>query len=203
MIREVDLVSYMPPFMADFKEITATLKAENPEFILIWKATDWILKNEYLETADEYGISRLEKIMDILPSKEDSLENRRTRVQVRLFNKVPYILKVLILKLMLLCGGDHFKITKQYDLYSIKIETQLETLAQIRELERIIETIIPCNMLTLSENILKSNLEGTVFIGGTVSATECFFITNDFTEEAVVKGGAFGVSSVCVEIIGI
>ena len=31
MIREVDLVSYLPPFMAEYQEDKVTLTAENPE----------------------------------------------------------------------------------------------------------------------------------------------------------------------------
>lgn len=34
MIREVDLVSYLPPFMQSYKEPVAALEAENPEFSL-------------------------------------------------------------------------------------------------------------------------------------------------------------------------
>ena len=63
MIREVDLVSYLPPFMAEFKEIMATLEAENPEFVLVWEAADRVLQNEFIETSDEYGISRWERIL--------------------------------------------------------------------------------------------------------------------------------------------
>ena len=54
MIREIDLVSYLPPFIAGFKEISATLEAENPEFLLVWRAADQVLKNEFIETSDEY-----------------------------------------------------------------------------------------------------------------------------------------------------
>lgn len=61
MTREVDLVSYLPPFLAEFKEIAVTLKAENPEFVLVWNAAERVLQNEFIETADEYGISRFEK----------------------------------------------------------------------------------------------------------------------------------------------
>ena len=43
--REVDLLSYLPPFMAEFKEIAVTLDAENPEFVLVWKAADRVLQN--------------------------------------------------------------------------------------------------------------------------------------------------------------
>lgn len=200
-MREVSLISYLPSFIANFKEIAATLEVEKFELVGAWEAVDGVLKNVYIEMADECGISRFEKMIGILPSEKDTLENRRTMVQVRWFNKVPYVFKVLISKLMILCDGNHFKITKQYDLYCIKIETQLETFTKIIELERIIETIIPCNILTISENILKSNLEGSIFIGGTVSIMECIFITNDFNEEIIVKGGGFGVSGVCIETI--
>ena len=81
MIRNVDLVSYLPPIMAEFQEYRVTLEAENPEFVLVWNATDQVLQNEFIATADEYGISRFEQILNILPSKEDTLESRRSRVQ--------------------------------------------------------------------------------------------------------------------------
>ena len=93
MTREVDLVSYLPPFLAEFKEIAVTLEAENPEFVLVWNAAERVLYNEFIETADEYGISRFEKILNILPSKEDTLESRRARVQARWFNTIPYTMK--------------------------------------------------------------------------------------------------------------
>ena len=69
MTREVDLVSYLPPFLAEFKEIAITLEAENPEFVLVWNAAERVLSNEFIETADEYGISRFEKILKILPDR--------------------------------------------------------------------------------------------------------------------------------------
>ena len=45
MTREVDLVSYLPPFLAEFKEIAVTLEAENPEFVLVWNAAERVLYN--------------------------------------------------------------------------------------------------------------------------------------------------------------
>ena len=49
MIREVDLVSYLPPFMQNYKEPVAALEAENPEFSLMWSATDKCLKTDLLK----------------------------------------------------------------------------------------------------------------------------------------------------------
>ena len=77
MIREVDLVSYLPPFLAEYKEINMALAAENPEFGFLWEAADRMLRNEFILSADEYGISRFEKMLGILPSASDTLENRK------------------------------------------------------------------------------------------------------------------------------
>ena len=137
MIRNVDLVSYLPPIMAEFQEYRATLEAENPEFVLVWNATDQVLQNEFIATADEYGISRFEQILNILPSKEDTLESRRSRVQTRWFNTIPYTLKALLGKLIALCGENNFTVVKDYDHYKISIFTDLELFGQAEQLTRL------------------------------------------------------------------
>ena len=96
MIRQVDLVSYLPPFMKAYKEPVAALDAENPEFYLMWSAVDRVLRNRFIETADEYGLSRYEKMLGIYPSAEDTLESRRSRVRSKWFNKIPYTMKTLL-----------------------------------------------------------------------------------------------------------
>lgn len=197
MTREVDLVSYLPPFMADFKEISVTLEAENPEFVLVWNAVDRVLQNEFIETADEYGISRFEKILNILPSTEDTLESRRARVQARWFNTIPYTMKAFIAKLIALCGDTDFKITKEYDKYTVTILTNLELFGQVEELEHIIESMMPCNMIVISTNEIPCGADGFAFIAGGVCSVETFFITNDEQIQRTISGkGAFGGGTV-------
>lgn len=190
MIREVDLVSYLPPYLDGYEENPATLEAENPEFILVWNAADRVLKNEFIETADEYGISRFEKILNILPSKEDTLESRRARVQSRWFSSIPYTLKAFISKLAALCGDTNFTITKNYEKYRIDIFTDLELFGQVDELEHIIETVMPCNMIVNSKNEMPCNVNGFALFGGGVVSMETFFITNDEKADVIVNGSA-------------
>lgn len=95
MTREVNLVSYLPSFLTEFKENIALLNAENPEFDFLWESFDRILKNEYIGTADEYGLSRFEDIVGIKPLPDDTLESRRSRVLSRWFNHIPLTLKGL------------------------------------------------------------------------------------------------------------
>lgn len=188
MTKTVDLVSYLPPFMADFKEIAVTLEAENPEFVLVWKAAERVLQNEFIESADEYGISRFEKILNILPLTEDTLKSRRARVQARWFNTVAYTLKGFIAKLAILCGDSDFTVIKDYLHYRVKIETSLESFGQIEELERIINSMIPCNIMIVSDNKISCDAKGFALITGGVCVVEQFFITNDSKENVVVNG---------------
>lgn len=198
MIREVDLVSYLPPFMAGYKEIDVALEAENPEFVFVWKAADCVLKNEYIETADEYGISRLENVLKILPSKEDTIESRRSRVQARWSSTIPYTERMLIEKLTVLCGGNNFTLTKKYDCYTIEIEVSLELFGQVAELERMIEGMIPCNMVVSIQNKIAMEANGVALTGGGICSIETFFVTNDFNEQFDINGMCLDGSGVVV-----
>ena len=134
MIREVDLTSYLPGFMQAYKEPTAALEAENPEFAEIWDATNRVLYNHFISTADEYGISRFETILGIYPSEEDTLESRRSRVQSKWFDKIPYTWRILLQSLTVLCGDNDFLLTHNFEEgYMLTIQTNLELYGQVED----------------------------------------------------------------------
>jgi hypothetical protein len=189
MIREVDLVSYLPPFIADFKETSETLEAENPEFKIVWEAANRVLYNEFIATADEYGISRFEKILNILPSKEDTLESRRARVQTRWFTIIPYTMKSLISKMISLCGENDFSITKEFDSYRIIVETAFELFGQVEELENLLETMIPCNIVVEAYNRITSTAGSNIFLDGAITETFSFTINTEIDDKRVINGG--------------
>ena len=191
MIREVDLVSYLPLFMAEYPEIAVTLEAENPEFVLVWNAQNRVLYNEFIATADEYGISRFEKILKILPSSEDTLESRRSKVQARWFNAIPYTMKTFIAKLISLCGENNFVLVKDFDYYRIYLQTYLELFGQVEELENIINTMLPANIVVDSQNSIPNcGAEGNAYAAGGIISVETFFITNDENGYHVIAGAA-------------
>lgn len=191
MIREVDLVSYLPPFLADFKETAVTLEAENPEFRLVWEGTDRVLKNEFIATADEYGISRFEKLLHIFPSSEDTLESRRARVQIRWFSSIPYTWRVFVERLIAICGENNFTLKAHFvDGYLVELEVNLELYGQIEELEHLIETMFPCNITFTAKNNIPCVANGFAFWAGGVCFTHRFFITNDGKIVQTISGVA-------------
>lgn len=201
MIREVDLVSYLPEFMQSYTEPVAALEGENPEFDIMWKAVDRVLCNRFIATADEYGISRFEKMLGIHPANEDTLESRRSRVQSKWFNRIPYTWKTLLQKLTVLCSDTDFTLTHNFTVgYTLTIHTNLELFGQVEELENIINSMIPCNIIINSQNSIPCNIKGTVLFGGGLVFINGFTITNDFKETFTAESNvAFGGGVVKVE----
>ncbi len=177
--EETKLCEYLPEYLQEYREIKETLEAENPEFQLIWNASDKVLSNQYIQTADEYGISRFERLLGILPSVQDNLESRRAKVQARWFNTLPYTLRALIGKLKALSGDKGFTLTKYYEIYRLDIETDLELYGQVEELERIVEELLPCNIWTRLSNTIPCNSECRLFFGGGLAVSGTLFVTND------------------------
>lgn len=172
MIREVDLVSYLPQFLEKYKETNLTLTAENPEFVLVWKAADRALKNEFIATADEYGISRFEKMLGIYPMYTDDLETRRMRVKNRWFNATPYTIRTLRMKICELLGGEHhFIISSDFvDKYELFLYVFSLDDSQTEELEYLLSTMVPANIV---KNIVYESVHrGAVYFGGAVCETD-------------------------------
>lgn len=175
MTREVDLVSYLPPYMAEFKEVAAALEAAEPEFALAWEAAERVLRNRFIETSDAYGISRLEKMLGIRPGDGDTLESRRSKVRSRWFEKLPYTMRVLRRKLAVLCGGAGFEISDDFGTgYALRIKTRLELYGQAEELERLLEAFLPCGITAEASNSMAAEAEGAAPVGGCVAAAEFF-----------------------------
>lgn len=190
-MREINLASYLPPFMQEYKEPIQALDAETPEFVLVWQAKDRVLYNRFIETADEYGISRYEAMLGIHPSEEDTLESRRSRVRSLWFNTIPYTLKTLIRKLITLCGEGNFEVRNDFDVgYTLTVITDLELYGQVEQLEHILDVMTPMNLVIDSQNMIRVNAEGGYHIGNVVSWIDLDEITPDFKETNNIRGDA-------------
>ena len=165
MTRNVNLASYLPSFLAEFKENIALLDAENPEFEFLWKSFDRILKHEYISTADEYGLSRFEDIVGIKPLPDDTLESRRSRVLSRWFNHIPLTLKGLKKRLALICGEQGYSVTIKDYIITISVYTRFDS--QKEELKQLINDVIPANMLPLL--IYEKALKFEIYSAGIIS----------------------------------
>ena len=163
MTREVDLVSYLPPFLAEFKEIAVALEAENPEFVLVWDAAERVLQNEFIETADEYGIARFEKILNILPSTEDTLESRRVRVQSHWFGTTPYTLSQIRDMLETLCGSGNCSVALVSNEYTLVVKIALAAKSNYTDVKALLERVVPVNMVIDLRQLYNTHAQLSIF----------------------------------------
>ena len=136
--------------MQKYREPVAALEAEKPEFDIMWDSVNRILYNRFISTADEYGISRFEKMMKISPSGTDTLETRRTRVQSRWINSVPYTIRVLAQKIADLLGGEHnFSIHPDFrETYGMLLVIYSVDDSLKEELKYLLSIMVPANIVT-------------------------------------------------------
>lgn len=160
MRREVDLVSYLPPFMQKYREPVAALKAEDPEFAALWEAADRILHNRFISTADEWGIDRFERLLGIVPLEGDTLEMRRIRLQNRWHNRAIYTVRALGTKLSELLGGEHrFALFPEFEEgYKLLLVVYSADDGLYKELRYLLDVMIPLNIGTdiVFENVTSS-----------------------------------------------
>lgn len=197
MIREVDLVSYLPPFVANYKETNLTLTAENPEFVLVWKAADRVLKNEFIATADEYGIGRFEKILHIFPSANDTLEIRRARVQTKWFTVLPYTWRMFVQKIAEICRSDWLVSYTEKGDYMICLEACIELQWQIEGLIDVAEGMLPCNMGLRIKNVLSLDMETPT----PIVRPGWFGYAVEYKGEIVAGESSMLVKTICIHVL--
>lgn len=183
MVKNVDLISYLPPYLQEYKEDVAALAAENPEFLLVWNAVDRILYNHFIETADSYGISRFEKLLGIYPSESDTLESRRSRVKIQWVNLLPYTMKTLLQKLNVLCGENSYTISHNFRTgYTLSLITHLDKYGQTEELNNLLQEMLPANIVIDSTNQIICTVRTDEKFGARLATKIGVIITHDFCE---------------------
>ena len=94
MVRGVELIKYLPDYVADYREIKSITIAEDPEFKLVWNEADNTRNNQFLDTCDEVGLSRFEKLLSI-KNEIKSVDMRKVVVRSKLllqdFDLISYL----------------------------------------------------------------------------------------------------------------
>lgn len=232
MIRDVNLIEYLPLFIQQFREIKSIMDAENPEFQLVIDESERIKNNQFIETSDLVGIAKFEKLLNIIPLADDTLESRISRIMTRWNDVVPYTYKALVQKLVQLCDGLNFTINRNFNEYKMEIITHLELSGQVDELQYLLGYMIPVNIELTSKNDIycdsygqhnlgmgmafcqifelsdafktNFNVQGSSIIGGGIIGSAEVTLSDNFNETVMINGvGKTGSNASITEITGI
>ena len=179
---EVELLQKLPRYHRNIYEFQQISKADTPELKLLLKHIDTILSNWFIDTADDYGISRLEKIAGIIPDSSVDLELRKFNLLLKMSEKLPYTDETLEERLTSLCGAGNYSVFRDYDNYFLSILTTLEDGNTFDSIIEVLDKMIPCNLVLEVKNVVTASSTGVTYTGGVVTVRELISVTNNIQE---------------------
>lgn len=173
------LIDYLPPIMQNFKEIKEITKAGQKEVDVLDGEISKVIDNAFIESCDEYGIKKYEKLVGVTPTAQDTLESRKSRVLIRWNNFIPYSYRALIRKLNVFCGVNNYDISGDLKIYELMIVTRLSSFGLSKELETMLNKMLPLNIALSVLNDLEYELVGYIHSFGVTVETKSVTINSD------------------------
>ena len=177
-MRDIDIKNYVPPFLLKYEELNQIYETENPEFKALNVGADNLLDNQFINSTNEKGIARYEALLGINGMQGYSLEERQIKVYTAWIDDIPYTFNTLKERIERLCGKGNFTLVVNNEANKVIITTHLEYQLQSEELERILDIILPANMVLLITNSFDNVLQSEfLYAGGGVVATDYIELT--------------------------
>lgn len=200
MIREVNLLSFLPEFVQKYREIKHIMNSEQPEIQKLEDETEIIKNNQFILSCDIDGIARFENLLGITPKPDDTLDARKSRVITRWNDSIPYTYKGLKEKLNVMCGEGNYLLIPSFNEYGLEIVVSLPLSGQADELDYMLSYMIPANIVVTSRNNMVRTMTGTVHGGGTTIETSNFTLQSKVNLDHVLNSLMTGTGVVVSNI---
>lgn len=200
MIREVNLLSFLPEFVQEYREIKHIMNSEQPEIQKLEDETEIIKNNQFILSCDTDGIERFENLLGITPKPDDTLDARKSRVITRWNDSIPYTYKGLQEKLNVMCGEGNYLLIPSFNEYGLEIVVSLPLSGQADELDYMLSYMIPANIVVTSRNNMVRTMTGCVHGGGTTIETSNFTLQSKVNLDHVLNSLMTGTGVVVSNI---
>ncbi len=146
-MRDRVLIEWLPDFLHGYKELKVINEAEDIQFDKLDANIGVAFDNQFVVTANEYGIARFENILGITPKADETLEDRRFKVLGRLSSQLPYTETTLHQYLEALCGSDGYELEVDCENSKISVRVSLKAMNMFNDIKELVENVIPVNLL--------------------------------------------------------
>lgn len=144
--RKVSLVSCLPDYLKEIRELKEIARLENTELQGLYDKCGELWKDGFIRTAGYQGIKKWESILGI--KGKGTLEDRREAVLIRWSKKLPYTMQVLLDLLYLWGGTDGFTVDASgFSDYEIRIAIKNQTLPVLHGIKEEIKAMLPANLI--------------------------------------------------------
>ncbi len=146
LIREVDLLSYIPDFLKEYEEMRVIQEVLQTEIQHMEDETEVLFDNQFIMSSDLGNIRRYEQMLRLQASSRDTLADRRFKVLSKWNRIIPYTKVTLRQRLAVLCGEDGYTLEIDPE-KKIIVRVALKSKRNLNEVKRMLEEFVPCNMV--------------------------------------------------------
>lgn len=146
MVREVKLLSYIPDFLKEYREMKVLQQVMEPEIQEMEDETELLFGNQFISTAEERGLRLYEKMLGMQVFADDTLEDRSFKVLSMWSRMIPYTRTALRKRLNILCGEDGYSLIIDPGKVLI-VRVALKSKSCFDEVKKVLEEFVPCNMV--------------------------------------------------------
>jgi len=139
-------VDYLPPVFRGFREFLAIMDGEQPTVEKLYEDTNRVLDEQFIASADEYGLSRWEKSLGIFPKASETYEDRRFRLATLMSSKLPYTIRALEGQLEALCGAGNYSLEVDAINFQVIIFVALSVKNNYDVVKQMLDKILPANL---------------------------------------------------------
>lgn len=137
------LTDLLPDHIKEVTEISEIISSIQIETDLLFTERYNILDNQFLEKADETGISHFEKIYNLTDNSACSLEERRFALKTLMLERRPTTLLFLKNQLAILCGENGFEFSFDSENFYILVLLELAKRSELDAVYKLLSAIIP------------------------------------------------------------
>ena len=142
----IDILDYLPDVIKDVTEYQEIANAENPTINTLWENHRKTFNNQFIDTLDEQGCARWEKMLDITPKGTATVEDRRLAILARINASLPYTYRQLENFLRNICDDD-YTMTLDNANYTLTVLLNLSRQNQFDEVSNLLAKVIPANLI--------------------------------------------------------
>lgn len=156
----MDPRNHLPYYYKGIREIDILSEAIIAVLLHVEKEIHKILNNNFLQTCDQEGIVRFEKLIGIQSDRSIDLETRKQKVLTKMLASSSFTVRVLENSLKDICDNGNFKLHYDYDNFILSLEVNIGRQGMLDLLYNLLYTMLPAhiefkiiNKVSINENI--------------------------------------------------
>jgi len=167
------LIEYLPNVLREVREFNLLTQAEEPELEELWSFLRGALDDQFIESLTDYGASRWEKLLKIVP--EPTLERRRETIAARLRDRLPFTIRMLSELLTELLGAGNFEIELEAEKYLLRVLLLRVDDPNAKNAASLLRRVCPANLVGAVAH--DAVIPGKVYCAGALLQTNYYTVS--------------------------